>query len=160
MSDIEPIDSKKTQLSVTDIAAVAAHTDKKVIARFKTSSKKSGASAERIAYSFFMHEMQDPSLVRIREGNTLFTVKAVAKDGGYLRVYNGDVKANVLPNYKLAMDAAHKMGFNYVVAPTTSEEVCQNLKILSQKEGSGFAFGVAPNKEAVVLRLGKSKEAA
>lgn len=160
MSDVHPVDSKKTQLSVTDIAAVAAHTDVPMKARFRTAAKKSGATPERITYSYFMQQMQDPSLIRIREGNTLFTIKAVSENGGVLRVYDGDVKGNHLANYQMAMDAAYKMGFDYVVAQATDKQVCQSLKVLSQQSGSKFKLGQSPRKDAVVMTLGAMRKGA
>jgi hypothetical protein len=159
-TDVKPIDSKKTVLSVTDIAAVAAHENIKMKTRVRFASKKAGVLPERMAYSIFMQQMQDKSLIRIREGNTLFNIKAATKNGGVLQVLNGDTKNNVINNYVIAAQAAYKMGFDYVVASTKDKEVCQQLKVISQRNPKQFQFGESPKKDAVVLRLGAPRKGA
>ena len=72
-SGIRRVDSKKHMLKPTDIFAVAAHDIEDRGQHFKKSAKKHGVSSERLLYTILVKQYSDPRLLRIREGNILFT---------------------------------------------------------------------------------------
>lgn len=111
--DIKPIDSKKKMLSEGDILVVAAHEaypDEEI----KASAEQHGVSPERLRFTIFAREIQNPALIRIRDGNTLFTIAGLEDRHGFVFMYNGDTENNVGENFVKFMQSAQKFGFNYL----------------------------------------------
>lgn len=125
---LHPVSSKEHMLIPTDIFAVAAHEDKERLEGVKQAAKKIGVSPERFAYSMMIQEYSDPKLIRIRAGNTLFTIAAFPKRVGFVRGYNADVAKIYIGNMIELFEAGRKMGFDYLVAHT-SNAVVQALKV-------------------------------
>lgn len=109
--NIHQVNSKETMLSENDIVIVAAHMAEPS-PQLKQEAKKHGVTGERLLYTMYLHEMQNPALIRIRDGNTLFTIAALKNRYGYVSMYNGDTDNNVAANVMQFMQASHKMGFN------------------------------------------------
>ena len=98
-------------LNENDIVLVAAHMAEPS-PELKDEAEKHGISAERMLYTIFVQQMQNPALIRIRDGNTLFTIAALEKRNGYVSMYNGDTQNNVANNVIQFLQASHLMGFN------------------------------------------------
>lgn len=112
--DIHQVNSQETMLSESDIVLVAAHmTDP--TPEINDSAKEHGVTAERLLYTIYVQQMQNPALIRIRDGNTLFTIAALEERVGFVFMYNGDVQENVATNFNQFVQAAYKMGFNVLV---------------------------------------------
>ena len=129
---IHPVSSKEHMLNPTDIFAVAAHEYKDGIRAIAASAKKHGISPERMSYSIMVKEYSDPRLIRIRAGNTLFTIAALPHRVGFVRGYNGDTAENYIDNLVEFFDCARKMGFDTLMSHT-SEDVVRALKLALKK---------------------------
>lgn len=129
---IHPVDSKEHMLNPTDIFAVAAHEYKDGLRQAAAAAKKHGVSAERMSYSIMIKEYSDPRLIRIRAGNTLFTIAAFPGRVGFVRGYNGDTAENYIGNLVEFFDCARKLGFDALMCHT-SETVVRALKVALRK---------------------------
>jgi len=129
---IHPVSSKEHMLIPTDIFAVASHENKAGIQQCVASAKKHHVSPERMLYSIMIKEYSDPRLIRIRAGNTLFTIAAMPHRVGYVRGYNGDTAENYIENLIEFNQAARRLGFDITVAHT-SPDVVRSLKIALRK---------------------------
>lgn len=129
---IHPVSSKEHMLKPTDIFVVAAHEYKPGIEQAKEAAKKAHVSPERMSYAIMIQEYSDPRLLRIRAGNTLFTIAALEGRVGYVRGYNGDTAENYIDNMVECFDCARRMGFDYLMCHTT-ETVVRALKIALRK---------------------------
>jgi hypothetical protein len=125
---IHPVSSKEHMLNPTDIFAVASHEYKEGIQMCVESAKKHHVSPERILYSIMIQEYSDPRLIRVREGNTLFTIAAMPHRVGFVRGYNGDTAENYIENMIIFNQAARRLGFDILVSHTSPEAV-RALKI-------------------------------
>jgi hypothetical protein len=113
----EVVDSKQKQLSPNDILIIAAHQDTIGASQFSKIAKKAkGISGARIQYTAFLENMKDPSLIRLKEGNTLFVIHPVKDRIGYVRSYNADTARNYVNNIVDMYKAARKMGFDVLLA--------------------------------------------
>lgn len=125
---IHPVSSKEHMLKPTDIFVVAAHEYKAGIEACREAAKKAHVTPERMSYSIMIQEYSDPRLIRIREGNTLFTIAALPHRVGFVRSYNGDTAENFIENMVVFNQCARKMGFDVLVAHT-SPDVVRALKL-------------------------------
>lgn len=142
-------------LKPTDIFAVAAHDIKDRGQHLKKSSKKHGVSSERLLYTILVKQYSDPRLLRIREGNILFTIAAMPQRIGIVQIYNGDVEENYSANILEFLGASRKMGFD-VLLFMADLETAKALKIVQKKykeHDSKFHFD--SNASMVSVRLGK-----
>jgi hypothetical protein len=103
-------------LKPQDIFAVAAHEDKEGISICSKAAKKVGISPERMNFILMVKEYSDPRLIRIRAGNTLFTIAAFPDGIGFVRGYNGDTAPNYIANMIELNMAARRMGFKALLA--------------------------------------------
>jgi hypothetical protein len=111
------VDSKKKQLSPDDILVIAAHQDRIGASYFSKIAKNAkGISGARLQYTAFLENMKDPSLIRLKEGNTLFVIHPVKDRIGYVRSYNADTARNYMNNMVDMCRAARKMGFDILLA--------------------------------------------
>lgn len=111
-----PVDSKHEDLDPAEILIIAAHQNKKQAEEYKKRSKKSdGVSAERLLHTIYVEELRNPSLVRLKEGNTLFTITPLPQRVGVVSVYNGDVEKNIPSNIVETFTAAQKLGFDFLI---------------------------------------------
>lgn len=118
-----PVDSKKTMLRPQDIFVVAANEYKDGLELAKPAAKKLGMSPLRMSYVVMVKEYSDPRLIRIRAGNTLFTIQALPDRTGYVRGYNGDIAPNYIENMIELAQSARKMGFDTLKAHGTPDVV-------------------------------------
>lgn len=129
---VHPVNSQKTMLKPQDIFAVAAYEDKEGAKACKEAAQKVGISPERMYYSLMIQEYSDPGLIRLRSGNTLFTIAAFKEGIGFVRGYNGDTAQNYIDNILEMVDAARKMGFQLLVAHT-SEAATKAVQLAVKK---------------------------
>jgi hypothetical protein len=120
-TDIRPIDSKQTILSPDDVVLVAAYTTDP--SEYEESAKEHGIDVERLIHTVYVQLMQDPNLLLIREGNTLFNIAALPDRHGYVSMYNGDTENNVASNFVQFLQAAYKMGFNILMVNCMDESL-------------------------------------
>lgn len=127
MMDIHQVNSQETMLSESDIVLVAAHmTDPSQ--EIAESAKENGVTPERMLYTMYIQQMQDPALIRIRNGNTLYTIAALEGRVGFVFMYNGDVQENVTQNFMEFIQAAYKMGFNILAINCVDNSLNENAK--------------------------------
>jgi hypothetical protein len=132
MMDIHQVNSKETMLNENDIVIVAAHMSEPT-QEIKDAAKQHGVSAERLFYTIYLQQMQEPSLIRIREANTLFTITALENRTGFVFMYNGDTKENVANNFLEFLKAAYTMGFNILAVQCVDDSL---NNVAEQVEGS------------------------
>lgn len=130
---IHPVSSKEHMLNPTDIFAVAAHEDKRSQQVYAAAAKKAHVSPERLTYSMMIQEYSEKSLIRIRAGNTLFTIAAFEGRVGWVRSYNGDTADNLVNNMLEFMQSARKIGFDALFAMTHTPEIVRVLKLAARK---------------------------
>lgn len=114
--DIRPVSSKEFMLKPEDIFVVCSHYNKPNIKGFKAAAKKAGMTEERMAYSLYLNAYSDARLLRVRAGNTLFTIAALPNRVGFVRMYNADTGQNLINNIVEFFDSARAMGFDVLVA--------------------------------------------
>lgn len=114
--NIHPVDSTEHMLNPNDIFLVAAHEQKLDVPNLKQAAKKAGVSEERLVYTLFLKEFSDPRLIRIRSGNTMFSIAAFPERTGFVRAYNGDTGQNFINNLVDFFHAARKIGFDQLIA--------------------------------------------
>lgn len=130
---IHPVSSKEHMLNPTDIFVVAAHEDKVGQKAAAQAAKKAHITPERMLYSIMIQMYSQKALIRIRAGNTLFTIAAVEGRVGYVRSYNGDTVENYIENMHQFLESARKMGFDTLFAMTHSTEIVRVLKLAARK---------------------------
>jgi hypothetical protein len=145
--DIHQVNSKETVLSPDDVVLVAAHMADP--APYEASAKEHGISAERLIHTIYVQLMQNPGLLLIREGNTLFPTAALEDRIGYVTVYNGDVDENIVENFHLFLQAAHKMGFNVLCIKDETDCIKDALD-KSSKEFTEAEFGYDDKNDLLV----------
>lgn len=133
---VYPVDSREHMLKPQDIFAVAAHEDKANLERFAPAAKKAGVSPERMLYSVMIKQYSNPALIRIRAGNTLFTIAAFPGRVGFVVGYNADIAPNYINNLVDLFMSARKMGFDMLLAHT-NETVVRALKA-ALRRGQGL----------------------
>lgn len=127
MMDIHQVNSQEAMLNESDIVLVAAHmTDP--TQEINEAAKKNGVTAERMLYTMYIQQMQDPTLIRIRNGNTLFTIAALEGRVGFVFMYNGDAQENVTQNFMEFIQAAYKMGFKILAINCVDNSLNENAK--------------------------------
>lgn len=132
LEGVHPVNSKEHMLNPTDIFLVAAHEYKQGLEECAAQAKKNGISPERMSYSIMIQEYSDKNLIRIREGNTLFTILALPSRVGFVRGYNADTAENYIENMIVFNQAARNLGFDTLISHTTPD-VVRALKIALRK---------------------------
>jgi hypothetical protein len=130
---IHPVSSKEHMLNPTDIFVVAAHEDKYGQNAVAPGAKKAHVSPERMLYSTLVQEYSHKSLIRIRSGNTLFTIAAFEGRVGWVRSYNGDTAENYIENMHQFLVSARKIGFDHLFTFTHTPEIVRLLKVAARK---------------------------
>lgn len=141
---IHPVDSKKHMFKPTDIFVVAAHESKNLQKELADAAKKVHISPERMAYTVLLHEYSHKHLIRIREGNALYTIAAVEGRAGFVRIYDGDTDNNFTANISEFILASKKMGFNFLTILPKEPSLVAALKVFANKvklEGVKTHFG-------------------
>jgi len=133
MAGIHTVSSKEHMLEPTDIFVVASHEDKQSQKMMVAGAKKAGISTERMLYTVMLNEYSNKGLIRIRAGNTLFTIAAFPGRVGLVRSYNGDTAENFVENMHQFLESARKMGFDTLIAQTHTPEMVRLLKIAVRK---------------------------
>lgn len=133
LQGVHPVSSKEHMLNPTDIFAVAANEDKRSQKLVEAAAKKAHVSPVRLVYSMMIEEYSNKGLIRIRSGNTLFTIAAFEGRVGWVRSYNGDTADNLVNNMIEFMQAARKVGFDALFAMTHTPEIVRVLKLAARK---------------------------
>jgi hypothetical protein len=143
--NIHQVDNKETMLNENDIVIVAAYMSE-ITPDIEEAADKHGVSPERLLYTAYVQEMQNPALIRIRDGNTLFTIAALPERYGYVSMYNGDTEDNVATNFNQFLQAAYKIGFN-VLAVSCKDESLNNAsdEIQSLAQDEEFSYDEKDN---------------
>lgn len=144
-------------LSPQDIFIVAAHEYKEGIEQCRESAKEHGLSPERLSHAIMIQEYSDPRLIRIRAGNTLFTIAAFPEEIGFVRGYNADTASNYIENIIELTKAARKMGFVALVAHVTTD-AARAIELAAKKEKNDdlvVEFDKQSQMIAIALKRGK-----
>lgn len=130
---IHPVSSKEHMLNPTDIFVVASHEDKGSLKMMEKPAKKAHVSPERMLYSAMIQMYSNKGLIRIRAGNTLFTIAAFEGRVGLVNAYNGDTAENYVSNMQQFLESARKIGFDVLLALTHTPEIVRLLKAAVRK---------------------------
>jgi hypothetical protein len=109
-----------------------------------------------MSYTIMLTEYSDPRLIRIRAGNTLFTIAALPDRTGFVRGYNGDTAPNYINNMLELIQAARKMGFDTLLAYTT-EPVVRAMK-LALRRTSEVKVQFDSANQAMVVTTGPARD--
>ena len=131
--NIHVVDSRQHMLKPNDIFVVASHEYKDGVSAVTAAAKKVGMSPERLQYTIMVKMFQDPSLIRIRAGNTLFAIKPLPKRCGFVMGFNGDTAQNYVNNAVEFFHAARKLGFDVLVAQTHTTDIVRILKAAAKR---------------------------
>jgi hypothetical protein len=131
--NVHVVDSKQHMLVPNDIFIVAAHEYKDGLEKTKAPAKKYGMSPERLQYTIMVKMFQEPSLIRVREGNTFFAIKAMPKRTGFVFSWNADIATNYVNNMVEFFHAARKMGFDVLIAQAHTPEMVRLLKLAAKR---------------------------
>jgi len=131
--EIQPVDSKQHMLNPADIFIVAAHEDKYGQKMLVDAAKKAHVSTERMLYATMIKLYSNKGLIRIREGNTLFTIAAFEGRVGVIQSYNADTAKNYIENMQQFMLAARKIGFDFLLIFPHTPEIIRLLKLFAKK---------------------------
>ena len=156
--DIRPVSSKEHMLNPQDIFIVAAHEEQLDIPGLEDAAKSAGMSKERMAYTLLLNEYSDPRLLRVRTGNTLFTIAALPDRVGFVRAYNADTGPNFINNLVEFFDAARKMGFDQLYAQP-NETATKAIKLAArQNTRPDIELSFNPEANLFVIKTGEPRE--
>jgi hypothetical protein len=137
--NIHQVNSKETMLNENDIVIVAAYMADS--SEITDAAKEHDVSPQRLLYTTYINQMQNPALIRIRDGNTLFNIAALDGRIGYVAMYNADVKENVASNFVQFLQAAYKMGFNLLCIKCEDDSLNESAQeIQSDFADAEFSF--------------------
>ena len=106
-------------LSNDDIMLVAAHDHADQAKKhYEEAGSPPQVTPEMLQYTIFTKLFTEKRAIRLREGNTLFALY-VGSQGAMFFVFDADTTNNTVRNLVTACEAARKMGFERLVAPTT-----------------------------------------
>lgn len=151
--NVHPVDSKQKMLEVGDILLVAAHEAAKASQKFKKASKKTGISEERLMYTALMELYKKPNTIRIRSGNTLFSILPMEKRIGALIDFNADTSQNHVNNLVDFLKSALKMGFNQIFSFLDAEEVKAFKSAIKKSNIPGIEFRFNSSNNSFVVKI-------
>jgi len=129
------VNSSDKTLPPEEILRIAAYNDKPGIETVKKKMKDKGVSPERILFTIYVKEMQNPSMIRLQEGNSLFVIISMKEGRGLITSYNADKLFNFLENLRTAIEASRKMGFKELMfADPTINKFAKNMHGYRQKK--------------------------
>lgn len=131
--NVYPVDSQQHMLNPNDIFIVAAHEDKTGLKQVRKDAEDFGISPERMLYALKIKSFQDPKLIRIRSGNTLFGIKAYPNRLGYVTSFNGDTRNNYVNNMVDFLQSARKLGFDQLKEKIDSPDSMKMMKAVSDR---------------------------
>lgn len=141
-------DSRQKMLTVGEILETAAH-ETGVNRPFKE------------ALQMLKIELTLPNIWKCREGNTLFIVhKSAHKGVGYFRALNADTAQNYVENSRKFIDAAYKVGFDYLVTQFEDPSILNIFKIIARDNPPDMGFKAQNTNTGgyqVTVKLGKSR---
>lgn len=130
---IHVVDSKQKMLSPNDIFIVAAHEFKEGLKQYEPAARKARVSPARLQYSAMIKLFQDPGLIRLREGNTMFSIKSLPKRAGFVLSFNADTAPNYINNLIACFHAARKLGFDTLFAQAHSPAMVRILHAAAKR---------------------------
>ena len=147
------VNSKQHMLSNTDIMLVAAHDHPETAKKnYKQAGSPKQITPELLMYTIFDKLFTQPNIIRLREGNTLFTITAGEK-GALFMMFDADTPNNTINNITVTCEAARKMGFKKLVAPVENDMVKKMSKRAFEKnKKAGDKYNV--DGDFVILEFG------
>jgi hypothetical protein len=161
LKNIRLVNSKEHELSAKDIFIVAAHEQSYLYDKLKPAAKKAGVTPERLLYTIMIKLYSDPRLIRLRNGNTFFTIAALKNRVGYVSVYNGDSAPNLINNMYEFFNSARKLGFDVLIAKTDNNDMVRILKAAvkrNQKNHPEVKFKFNPEKGTFMIKTGEPRK--
>ena len=149
------VNSKQHLLSNKDILLVAAH-DHPDSAKenYKNAGSPKQITPQMLMYTIFDKLFTQPNVIRLREGNTLFTITAGEK-GALFLMFDADTPNNTINNITVTCEAARKMGFKKLVAPVENEMVKKmSRRAFEKNKKAGDSYNVTGN--LVTLEFGNA----
>lgn len=151
--NIHVVDSNQHMLVPNDIFIVASHEFKEGLKQYDQAAKKVGMTPERLQYTAMVKIFQDPSLIRLRAGNTLFAIKAMPKRVGFVMSFNADTAPNYINNIIECFYAARKMGFDVLIAQTHSPAMVKILKAAVRRVNLPDAYAKFDSKTNLFMAV-------
>jgi S-adenosylmethionine synthetase len=147
------VNSKQHLLSNNDILLVAAHDHpESAKEHYKNAGSPKQINAQMLLFTIFSKLFTQQNVIRLREGNTLFTITAGEK-GALFMMFDADTPNNTINNITVTCEAARKMGFKKLVAPVENEMVKKMSKRAFEKnKKAGDKYNV--DGDFVILEFG------
>ena len=149
------VDSKKKKLQPADILIVAAYQNRVTVNAIKQQNKTQGVSAERILHTSYLAEIQNKSLIRIQENNTLFVMHPFENRVCVLRMFNGDTLNNLPNNLVMFFDAAYRVGADIIVYKLDSNIENAFKQAFDKYQNENKKFKIEDGK--IIIALGKQR---
>jgi hypothetical protein len=109
------VNSKQHMLSNNDILLVSAHDHPESAEKaYKKAGSPAQATPELLMYTIFNQLFVQPNVIRLREGNTLFTLTPGEKETVML-MFDADTPGNTVNNIAEFFKASQKMGFKKLI---------------------------------------------
>jgi len=93
--------------------------------------KKAGSpkqiTPEMLLYTIFDKLFTQPNIIRLREGNTLFTLTPT-EEGAMFMMFDADTPNNTIHNLIVTGEAAKKMGFKRLIGTSGNPTVTKLIK--------------------------------
>ena len=154
LTDIHPVDSKQHMLDPNDIFIVAAHEYKHEQKQFEEAAKKHGITAERLLYTAMIKLYSNPGLIRLRSGNTLFTIASFPDRVGYVSMINGDTANRLVENIVESLIAAKRMGFSKLIAVVEPGIDSLVKRAVNQLSDEGFSVNLQDKALMILTGFG------
>jgi hypothetical protein len=147
------VNSKQYMLSNNDILLVAAHDHPESAKKhYKSAGSPKQITPELLIYAIFDRLFTQPNVVRLREGNTLFTITAGEKASLFM-MFDADTPNNTINNITVTCEAARKMGFKKLIAPVENDMVKKMSKrAFDKNKKAGDSYSV--KGDLVTLEFG------
>jgi hypothetical protein len=147
------VNSKQHMLSNNDILLVAAwdHPDS-AKEHYKQAGSPEQITPQMLLFTIFSKLFAQPNVIRLREGNTLFTITAGEK-GAMFMMFDADTPNNTINNMTVACEAARKMGFKKLIAPVENDTVKKmSRRAFGRSKKAGDSYSV--KGDLVIVELG------
>jgi hypothetical protein len=153
--NVNLVDSKKKKLQPADILIVAAHQNRAVLETIKKENKTEGVSAERILHASYVAEIQDKSLIRMQENNTLFVLHPLPERVCVVRMFNGDTLNNLPNNLTMCFEASYKVGADVLIYQVESNVAMAFKQAFDKYQNEDKE--IAGEGDRIIIVLGKQR---
>jgi len=140
------VNSKQHMLSNNDILLVSAYDHPESAEEaYKKAGSPSQTTPELLMYTIFNQLFVQPNVIRLREGNTLFTLTPGEKETVML-MFDADTPGNTVNNIAEYFKASKKMGFKKLIGQSEKPIINKMIQRAFQKlDGKNNSLKIKDN---------------